>query len=246
MKFTGIHVAFWHSEPHRRRDFAAWADARYRPALHGGVPGVYHSQHWYAPPDYATARVKAGGQEWERIDPTVFPNGAGQHLTALWLERSAYEVRRAAQAAYPADRKPLWSSWLALAQGWAKPGLDVPLSAVPLLAHQGIFVSLGEVIDEGRKNEWLRWFDATHAPDVLSCDGVLAIFQFLGAGDSDRNVYLNLYYLSGEPAATMAGTQSNMPRWKAQGRVMDLTGLRRTYMSGCYRTATAETVASRS
>jgi hypothetical protein len=61
---------------------------------------------------------------------------------------------------------------------------------------------------EGEEDEYNKWYDETHVPDLIAIPGVasaqrLQLTPLPGAGDGPAHKYLALYEIDGDPAAVM-------------------------------------------
>jgi len=62
---------------------------------------------------------------------------------------------------------------------------------------------------EGEEDEYNKWYDETHLPDLLAIPGVvsaqrLQLTPIPGAGSGPNHKYLAIYEIDGEPEAVMA------------------------------------------
>ena len=62
---------------------------------------------------------------------------------------------------------------------------------------------------EGEEDEYNKWYDETHLPDIVDVPGVvsgrrLKLAPVAGTGDGATHQYLALYEIDGDPAAVMA------------------------------------------
>jgi len=62
---------------------------------------------------------------------------------------------------------------------------------------------------EGEEDEYNKWYDETHLPDIVDVPGVvsgtrLKLNPVAGTGEGATHQYLALYEIDGDPAAVMA------------------------------------------
>jgi len=62
---------------------------------------------------------------------------------------------------------------------------------------------------EGEEDEYNKWYDETHLPDVVAVPGVvsgrrLQLAEVAGVGEGATHKYLAFYEIDGDPAAVMA------------------------------------------
>ncbi len=81
--------------------------------------------------------------------------------------------------------------------------------------------------DPAREEEFNRWYDGTHLPDLLAVPGITAARRYKLSGPANPKEpdaqYLAIYEIDSETpeAVTGPGLQEHRPRWIAAGRMID-------------------------
>jgi|SRR5579875_91783 len=89
-----------------------------------------------------------------------------------------------------------------------------------------LFLVQTRCTDPAREEEFNRWYDTVHVPDVLAAEGVVAAQRFKLAGRPPENApnvqYLAIYELEGDdPRPALRNIQAEVQKATAAGRMID-------------------------
>ncbi|HEY7294404.1 MAG TPA: hypothetical protein VH916_05145 [Dehalococcoidia bacterium] len=81
--------------------------------------------------------------------------------------------------------------------------------------------------DPAREDEFNRWYDGTHLPDLLAVPGIVAARRYKLAGPANPKEpdaqYLAIYEVDSDTpdAVISTGLQEHRPKWREAGRLID-------------------------
>ncbi|HZU77678.1 MAG TPA: DUF4286 family protein [Dehalococcoidia bacterium] len=90
----------------------------------------------------------------------------------------------------------------------------------------GVLLVMSRCTDPAREDEFNRWYNEVHVPDLLKLDHFVAAQRFKVSGRPNRNepdaVYMALYELdTDDTAAAMKVLGEGVRELQAQGRMID-------------------------
>jgi hypothetical protein len=177
MKVQSGSAVMFHYLPGQHRHVAEWHNEIHRPEIHGGVPHVFYSQDFVAPPAYVTAREHAD-----------LPMSGGEYLSVYWSEGSleAYgeDSRKASQdrrdaGSYHPFQDVVWATRLRATAAHSRPDLGYDVNAAPLTPNTGLVLVAERLAVAERAEEYAAWHSTTHVPHVLSLGPFSACFEFV-------------------------------------------------------------------
>lgn len=234
LKMTGLMFSLISTKPGEDLSFNRWHDEDHIPE-NRALRGVFHAQRYQAPAAYRTLRGA--------IPEGVMRYAGGAYCMIYYFERPvddvAAEMGALAKDLWAVKRMhlggmPVWSSTFDLIRVHVRKDHFLDAGAFPAAPHQGIFVSLRELLDPSYFDELNRWEDEVHEPEVLETPGFGAIYRLRGHGENQRYL-LNISYLEGDPPATVAALRARIPGWRERGHWLEPNGRSRLLFSGPYQ-----------
>jgi hypothetical protein len=204
VKARSASLNLFHFVPGRHRDLRRWHDQDHRPEVLGGMPEIFISQRWVAPPEFVAARPHGG-----------LPHVGGEYVNLYWSSGLAEDIdpgfavlRRRLE---PAGRMAMmeyidivWNGRLEPVAATTRAGLDLSIEAV-LCAPQttGLIVLIDELARSADGPSFARWLDSEHTPRVLDTQlfmGAVRLATVVPAGDKAMVTFL--YSERPDPLAT--------------------------------------------
>src|SRR5579885_854022 len=92
---------------------------------------------------------------------------------------------------------------------------------------KGLWLVATKCTDPAREEEFNRWYEGTHLPDLLAVPGIVAARRYKLSGPANPKEpdaqYLAVYEIDSDTPEAVANTalQEHGPRWRAAGRMID-------------------------
>ncbi|MBI2866481.1 MAG: hypothetical protein HYX99_03900 [Chloroflexi bacterium] len=232
MKLQGVLLFFLSCPPDRQAEFNQWYDTDHLPE-NRALPGVFHAQRYVAPPEYRALR-----------EATALRDGGGSYLTVYFTENEVRETQKhvitlATQlregGRFPDYFDSPFGAAFSIQAVALRPGLVLSPGAASVMPHQGAYILLDELTDSSQEQKVMDWYDQVHIPDTLRCPGFAAAFRFRCLRRGYEGWLLHCFYLQGDPLSATRERQQRLPRWQAEGRLLDFSGVARRIFAGPYR-----------
>ena len=220
------HTAFnwWHSSDHMAENLAA--------------PGVFYSRRWVATPALAQARLAAA--------PEVAPS---QYLFCYFMGEPAGQavadfstVGLQTRGLGRFERAHIHQAGhFTFLNAMVNERVVISAEALPYRPSRGVFVNIADLSDLGMKETLLNWYEGVHFPDMLGVNGVTGVYSFWAWSPSAASRlanppgrFVHLYFLDQDPLSVVDDLRRRIPEWKANGRMLDMSGWTKTVMLGAF------------
>ena len=233
LKAQSLTLLLSHYETGRYREMREWHNGVHRVELHAMVPHIYHSEDLVAPPDYMDARA-ATELKWR----------GGECLSLYWSDGSPEDLGRDVPSVMQRNREQgylngprgqelTYRRRMRVLGATARPGLDIPVSMVPLMPHAGVIVSLLEITHEAFE----AWHSETLLPQLLTTQRCAAAFTLRPMDEGQKQVRGFLYYIdTGDPVHALRTLQQiEATNEAAEGAFPGLERVRHSIFNGVWR-----------
>ena len=117
----------------------------------------------------------------------------------------------------------------------------ISAEALPYRPSRGVFVNITDLSDLGLKETLLNWYEGVHFPDMMGVKGVTGVYSFWAGSPSGASRlanppgrFVHLYFLDQDPLSVVDDLRKRIPEWKANGRLLDMSGWTKTVMLGAF------------
>jgi hypothetical protein len=179
------------------------------------LPGIVWAQRWVASPELPD-------------DTTDDALRAAHYVTAYLMtepeartlgEFLALGQRLRSLGRFHRQRRALLGGPFRLVKCYAAPRVLVSPDAIPYRPHRGVFVTVADVVGEGRSDDVARWLDDVHLPALLTVPGVAGVWWFQAMPDAASTLPGNpptrsvqVCWLDDEPATVAPALHAHLAR----------------------------------
>lgn len=227
------------TDPREHRAYNEWHQLDHMPEQIP-LPGLVHGQRWVATPACQRAR-RIAEPPLDRVHYMTLYLMTGPEERVIerfrnWGERLS-ELGR-----FHRHRISHLSGPFLFLKAHAAPRIRISPEAVPYRPCLGIYVTVEEPAASPRLDDWARWLDAVHLPDLLGVPGVAGIWSFVARSASfhDRpdGRRITVCYLDDDPLAVTERLEEQRALWRREGRLPDWSAEVRTRFAGPFETIT--------
>lgn len=233
MKFKGIRIYFLGCNPESEHDFNFWYDSDHVPE-NRALPGIFHAQRYVATPELMALRM----------DGTLEENGA-KYLSVYFAEIELQETkeymallskRLREKNRFPSYFHGVYRGNYGLDFYATRQDLIIDPGAVPVMPHNGIYLTLDELNGSDDEKSVLDYYEKDEVPFMLGCPGVAAAFRFRCLEPPYLNHVLHFFFLDGDPASAAGAIRKRLSEQGMTEELNVLAGKARRMFAGPYRT----------
>jgi hypothetical protein len=195
MKARSSSLTLYHFAEGHHRDVCVWHDQDHKPEVVATTPGIFISQRWVAPPDLMAIR-----------SPSTLPHNGGEYVNLYWSTSSADELHAdfdvlGRRLELVGRMQPMqyiertFGRRLEPVSFQIRPGLELSAEAVACAPqNQGLFLVIGELQPGQAGQDYARWHESEHIPEILQTGVFSGAAKLMSAAADEANLVVVLYY----------------------------------------------------
>jgi hypothetical protein len=195
LKALSASLTLYHFTDGHHREVCVWHDQDHKPEVVATTPGIFISQRWVAPPDLMAAR-----------SPSTLPHDGGEYVNLYWSSTSAEQLHAdfdvlGRRLELVGRMQPMqyiertFGRRLRPVSMQTRNGLELSADAVTCAPqNQGLMLVIGELQPGQGGEDFARWHEAEHVPEILATGIFSGAAKLMSAAADEPNLMVILYY----------------------------------------------------
>ena len=215
MQITGMAAVLSDCSPGMEALFTRWMDLDYVPEVLA-LPGVAAVYRYVAPQRSVDLHAAHGNPALE--------GGKGRWLNLVlfaadpvlaWEQMQEFDERRATVGRTFPGHKVVHVELGRFERTYAPRGAALVPHATPFIATRGLYLGVGDLLDEARAADVLKYYDDVHIPNMLSAPNVLGVTRYsslpqVQSEQPGRRFLNTLAFDSDQPAKVVEGLRLHL------------------------------------